>query len=338
MKKILCCISLGLGFALSAQSPVEYMNQISSEFKAIQGATWDYTKSVAKNKSARKVDKNRVELVKTISASIEKVKKVGDFKGQTYYRDSILSYLEMNKAVVSHDYEKIMNLEEIAEQSYDLMDAYMAAQEAASDKLAEYGEMVDVVEKKFASENDINLIESSDKISLKLKKASEVFDYYNPVYLIFFKSYKQEAYLSESLSKGDISGMEQNKSSLAGFAQEGLDKLEALQAYNGDPSLKAACTDMLTFYHEEAEKHYLVLIDYQTTKEAFEKAKAVIDTKKPNDRTQEDVDNYNAVVKEYNKKTAEYNSTINDLNNRRSKLINAWNNTSANFTNKHIMQ
>ena len=323
---------------MNAQSPVDYMTQISSEFKAIQGATWDYTKSVAKNKSARKVDKNRVELIKTISASIEKVKKIGDFKGETYYRDSILSYLVMNKAVVSHDYEKIMNLEEIAEQSYDLMDAYMAAQEAASDKLSEAGEMVDAVEKRFASENNINLIESTDKISLKLKKASEVFDYYNPVYLIFFKSYKQEAYLSEALSKGDVSGMEQNKSSLASFAQEGLDKLAAIKDYNGDPSLKAACTDMLKFYLDEAEKHYLVLIDFQTTKEAFEKAKTQIDSKKPNERTQADVDNYNAMVKEYNNKTAEYNSTINDLNNRRSKLLNNWNNTSANFTNKHIMQ
>lgn len=338
MKKILCCMSLGLSFMLSAQSPVDYMTQISSEFKAIQTATWDYTKSVAKNKSARKVDKNRVELVKTISESIEKVKKVGDFKGQTYYRDSILSYLVMNKAVVSHDYEKIMNLEEISEQSYDLMDAYMAAQEAASDKLAEYGEMVDAVEKKFAAENDIKLIESTDKISLKLKKASEVFDYYNPVYLVFFKSYKQEAYLSDALSKGDVSGMEQNKSSLAAFAQEGLGKLADMKDYNGDPSLKTACTDMLRFYLDEAEKQYPVLIDFQASKEAFEKAKAVIDGKKPNERTQEDLDNYNAVVKEYNNKTAEYNSTINDLNNRRSKLINAWNNNSANFTNKHIMQ
>ncbi|MFN5417510.1 MAG: hypothetical protein ACK5B9_10670 [Flavobacteriia bacterium] len=338
MKQIITSLALIFSFTLLAQSPVEYMNQISSEFKAIQSATWDYTKSVAKNKSARKVDKNRVELAKTIAKSIEKVKKIADFNGSGYYRDSVLSYLNMNLAVVSQDYEKIMNLEEIAEQSYDLMDAYMAAQEAASDKLAQYGEMVDVEEHKFAKENNINLIESSDKIGLRLKKAGEVYDYYNPVYLIFFKAYKQEAYLSDALTKGDVSGMEQNKSSLSSVSQEGLGKLDAVKDFNGDLSLKNVCIDMLKFYQEEADKHYQVLIDFQTTKEGFEKAKANIESKKDTERTQEDIDNYNAMVKEYNTKTAEFNSTINDLNNKRSKLLNAWNNGSANFTNKHIMQ
>lgn len=337
MKKLITCFSFFLALSVSAQSAVDYMNQISSEFKLIQGATWDYTKAVAKNKSAKKVNKNRLELVKTISSSIEKVKKISDYNGETYYRDSVLSFLNMNKAVVAQDYEKIMNLEEIAEQSYDLMDAYMAAQEAASDKLSQYGDMVDEMEHKFAKDNNINLIESSDKVGLRLKKAGEVFDYYNPVYLIFFKSYKQEAYLSDALGKGDVSGMEQNKSSLATFAQEGLDKLGAIKDFNGDLSLKTACEDMLKFYKEEAEKHYVVLIDFQTTKEGFEKAKKSIEAKKDTERTQEDVDNFNKLVKEFNNKTAEYNSTINDLNNRRTKLLNNWNNGSANFTNKHIM-
>jgi regulator of RNase E activity RraB len=317
-----------------AQNPVEYMNQVSSEFKSIQSATWDYTKSVAKNKSAKKVNKNRLELIKTISSSIEKVKKVGAYNGETYYRDSILSYLEMNKAVVAQDYEKIMNLEEIAEQSYDLMDAYITAQEAASDKLAAYGEMVDEVEKRFAKENNINLIESTDKIGLKLKKAGEVYDYYNPIYLIFFKSFKQEAYLLDAMNKADVAAMEQNKSTLETFATEGLELLKGKVAFNGDESLKNAAIEQLKFYQEEAQK-FQVLIDFQSTKDAFEKAQKDMEAKKGK-QTQEDVDTYNALVKEYNMKIAEYNSTINDLNNKRSKLLNNWNNTANSFTSKHV--
>ena len=325
-----------LSFSQNSQKAVEYMTAVSGEFKAIQNATWDYTRSVAKNKSARKVDKNRVELLQTISNTLTKVKKMGAYDGKTYFRDSTIAFLEMNKSVVSQDYEKIMNMEEIAEQSYDLMEAYMKAQEVASEKLSQAGDRINEAEKKFAAENNINLIESSDKVSNKLKKAGEMYDYYNPVYLIFFKSYKQELYFMDALQKGDVSGMEQNKSMLSKTAQEGLDLLKAVNAFKGDESLKKACVDMLTFYKEEADKKFQVFIDFQSTKESFDKAKKTMETKKEKDRTQEDVNNYNTLVKEYNKATGDYNNMNTELNNKRNKLIESWNNTSNAFTNRHI--
>lgn len=340
MKKLLllgiCSFLTFVSFSQNSQKAVEYMNVISGEFKAIQNATWDYTRSVAKNKSARKVDKNRVELLQTISVALGKVKKIGAYEGKTYFRDSTIAFLEMNKSVVSQDYEKIMNMEEIAEQSYDLMEAYMKAQEVASDRLSEAGDRISEVEKKFAAENNINLIESSDKVSNKLKKAGEMYEYYNPVYLIFFKSYKQELYFMDALQKGDVSAMEQNKSMLSKTAQEGLALIKAVSAFKGDETLKKACADMLTFYQEEAEKKFQVFIDFQSTKESFDKAKKTMESKKEKDRTQEDVNNYNALVKEYNKATGDYNNMNTELNNKRSKLIDNWNNMSGAFTNRHI--
>lgn len=337
MKKLLLAGVIATFSATTyAQNALEYMNTIGAEFKAIQNATWDYTRSVAKNKSARTVDKNRVELIQTITTSLNKVKKIQPFNGKTYFRDSTIAFLEMNKSVVAQDYEKIMNMEEIAEQSYDLMEAYMKAQEVAGDKLSAAGDRISDVEKKFADENKITLIEASDKVSNKLKKAGEMYDYYNPVYLIFFKSYKQEAYFMDALNKNDVSGMEQNKSMLSKTAQEGIDEMAKMAAFKGDESLKKAVLDVLNFYKEEADKKFQVFIDFQTTKEGFEKAKKNIESKKEKDRTKEDIDNYNKLVNEYNKATTEYNNVNNDLNKRRSKLIDTWNSTANSFTNKHI--
>jgi len=318
------------------KSAVEYMNQISQEFTAIQAATWEYTRSVAKNKGDKKVEKNRAELVQTISEALARVKKVPAFEEETYFRDSTVAFLELHKIVVSQDYEKIMNLEDISEQSYDLMEAYMKAQEIASDKLAEAGERIEQVEHKFAGEYKITLIESKDKTSEKLKNASEVYDYYNPVYLIFFKSYKQEAYLMEALNKGDVAAMEQNKSALSKTAAEGMEKITEVHAYKSDGSLVKACEDMLKFYQDEADRKFQVLIDFQTTKTGFDKAKAALEAKKEKDRTQADIDNFNQLVNEFNKATGDYNKTIQELNANRTKFLNNWNNASANFTSKHI--
>jgi hypothetical protein len=340
MKKTILLLSLLIStFSIgqTTKNALDYMNVISAEFKAIQSATWDYTRSAAKNKSARKIEKNRIELIQTISSSITKVKKMPEYKGEGYYRDSILSFLEMNKAVVSEDYEKIMNLEEIAEQSYDYMEAYLLAQKVASDKLHEAGERVDSVEQQFAKENNINLIKGEgDKVSVKLKKAGEVYAYYNPVYLIYFKSYKQEIYLLDALKKGDVSAMEQNRSMLEKTAEEGLKQLAKIKAFNGDESLKKAAIDMLTFYLDEAKNKIQTLIDFQTTIEGFEKAKATMESTKPKDRTQDDIDEYNKLVGEYNSGSAKYNKVNEELNNKRSKCIDNWNKTADNFTSKHV--
>lgn len=323
-------------YAQKFNSAFEYLEYIGKEFKSVQKATWDYTRTVAKNKSAKKVDKTRTELVQTIVVALNKIKRMDGWEGNSAYKDSTVSFLELNKAVVSYDYEKIMNLEEIAEQSYDLMEAYMAAQALANDKLEAAGERIETMERKFAADNKINLIEATDKTTKNLQRAGVVYDYYNPLYLIFFKSYKQEAYLMEALSKFDVSGMEQNKATLAKFSAEGLSQLSSVKSFEGDESLKKACADLLTFYQDEAGAKFQTLIDFSATKDAFEKAKKNIDSKKEKDRTKEDIDAFNKLVNEFNKATNDFNKINTELNNSRAKCINNWNNAAQNFTNKHI--
>lgn len=330
-------VAVNISFGQDSQKALEYMNVISAEFKNIQSATWEYTKSVAKNKSAKKVEKTRIDLLKTIDQSIAKVKKIPAYSGNSYFRDSTVSFLELNKSVVAQDYEKIMDLEEIAEQSYDLMEAYMLAQDVANQKISDAGDRIIQVEKRFAEEHNITLIDGgSDKISEKLKKAGEMYDYYNPIYLLFFKAYKQELYFLDALQRGDLSGMEQNNSMLAQTAKECIDSLKKIKDFNGDLSLKNTCMEILNFYLDESKSKFTVFIDFQAKKEGFEKAKSNMESKKEKDRTKEDIDNYNSFVKEYNAATAEYNKVNNELNSKRSKLINSWNNSSSNFTSKHL--
>lgn len=75
----------------------------------------------------------------------------------------------MTYTVLKEDFDKILDMEDIAEQSYDFMEVYVLAKELA---------------------NNITLVEGEmDKKSQKINKASNVLEYYNDVYLIFFKSY-----------------------------------------------------------------------------------------------------------------------------------------------------
>ena len=335
----LILLLMATGFTSSSQdlkTAGGYFSRITSVFEPIQRDMWDYTKAVAHNKSAKKVESRRKELISSINKGIGTIKRLKDFEGDASLRDSTLSFLDVSKAVIEQNYSKIMEMEEIAEQSYDYMEAYIMAQQKANEIMKQSGENIDAAQKTFAGNHNINLMESEDKISKKLEQASRVYQYYNKVYLIFFKSYKQEMYLLEATKKGDVNGMEQNKNSLLKFATEGLESLKEIKSFDGDGSIKIACQQILAFYKEEAEKKYQDIIDFQLKKDNFEKEKTAMESRPQKERTQAMVDSYNKAVNEFNNAVKRVNQRNEELNNSRSKLLNNWNSSADSFTRSHV--
>lgn len=323
-------------FAQSTTNAGEYMTYFSEQYTAIQKDTWSYVRAISHGKSARKVDKKRTELLSTISSALNKAKRAKAFKENTAYRDSVVAYFSMVQIVLNEDYSKIMDMEEIAEQSYDLMEAYMTARDVASDKLSAASEMIDREHRKFANENDVTIIESESKLGNNMKIANLVYDHYNEVYLIFFKSFKQELYLIEAMQNKDVSAIQQNRNALIASSKEGFEKLKNVELYNNDPIMVNATKELLEFYLKEAEKDVDVMLDYLEKSENFNKIKTSFDQKKEKNRTKEDVDNYNEAVNDMNKAVNAYNA-MNEISNKiRSSLIDDWNNSSDKFTSKNI--
>lgn len=317
------------------KNPGEYFEKINTEFGAISDEMWDYTSAIAHGKKARTVENKRKELIGQITTSMNKIKHMPAFEGNTAYRDSAVSYLKLNKIVLNEDYAKIVDMEEVAEQSYDAMEAYMMVKDKADEKCSAAGDMIEAEGQKFAAEHNINLVDSKDKIGKKLEEAGKVYKYYNAIYLIFFKSYKQEIYLVDAQNKSDFNAMEQNKNALAKNSVDGQQILATIKDFKGDLSVKNACMDILKFYESEATKKYDDISSFYLEKEKFDKIKSSFEAKGAK-RTQSDIDQYNSAIKDFNATSEKYNKTNNELNENRSKLLNKWNDASARFTDKHV--
>ncbi|MCX6247950.1 MAG: hypothetical protein NTW10_09465 [Bacteroidetes bacterium] len=313
-----------------------YMDKINKELNAIMVDTWDYTSEVAHGKSARMVEIKRKDLVRTSKMAMERVSKMQPYNGSSQYRDSVVSFLNINYLVLKEDYEKILNMEEIAEQSYDKMEAYLLAQELADAKLDSASERMEEQERIFAASNHINLIENQDKVAKKLEKAGAVMKYYHQVYLIFFKCYKQEAYLLDAMIKDDINAMEQNKNALDEVSVKSLEKLKTIPPYKNDKNLTNACKNSLDFYHAEASVKMETIIDFYMQKEKFMKIKKSLDSKPQSTRSREDVDQYNSALAEYNPYLSRFNKVNNEVNRDRSRILDDWNKTVKNFLDKHV--
>lgn len=314
----------------------EYLGRIGEQFGEISKDLMSYSSATAHGRGARKVEKKRQELIGTLKQAEFNVRKLRPFNENSQLRDTVASYLHLSRIVLTEDFGKIINLEDVAEQSYDAMEAYLLAKELAYDKLDQSFDRVKEQQKAFAQKYEIKLIENESELSRKLEKAGQVNSYYNQVYLVFFKSTKDEAYLMEALSKGDVNAMEQTKNALAASSAEGLKKLTQIGVYNYDATLKIACSQMLTFLQQEANDKIPGQIDFYLKKENFEKLKKALDSKRQSDRTQEDIDQYNKSLKEYNDAVTRYNTVNNELNKKRSVVFDQWNKAVDDFMAKHV--
>lgn len=294
-----------------------------------------YLSGMSHGKSARKVEKRRLEVVKAISDTRYEIMGMPPYKGDRTLKDTTVAYLKILNSVFNEDYGKIVNMEEIAEQSYDLMEAYMLAQEKANEKLQQASVRQGEMQKQFAAKHNINMIESESVSDAKMKVAGNVMKHYNEVYLVFFKAYKQEAYLMDAVNQKNVNSIEQNINSLQNFSEQGLEKLKDLKGYNNDGSLIIACRNILNFYKDEAKKGS-AMTDFFLKEENFTKLKKQFDSKTGTKRTQLDAEQFNKAVNDINSASNNFNAVNNELNKQRSKSLDGWNNAVKKYLDEHV--
>lgn len=325
-----------LACTAQAQQAVTYLGAISKEFTLISKDMMSYTSAASHARGAKKIEKRRLELINQIRQAEVNVRKMRPFNNDTGLRDSVVEYFNISRAVMQEDFARIVDMEEVAEQSYDAMEAYLLAKELAGQKMDKAFEKAGRQYEAFAKKNNITLTGGESEVSQKLAAASKVYSYYNKLYLLFFKSYKDETYLLEAIHNGTVSSKEQTKQALLASATEGLAAVGPIPGFKGDVTLKTACQKILSFYKDEAQTKAAMLIDFELKKENFEKVKEAFEAKNPIDRTQEDVNIYNAAVKDYNAAIGKVNAAMGDLDKTRTQLLNNWNKMADQFLDRHV--
>lgn len=327
---ILVCVTLS-SLAQDFSTPGGYLTHFSKTIETVNQTYMNYLSAVSHGKSARKVEKLRNKTLDAILMAKGEIAGAPGFKGDKIYRDATSAYIKTCYSVFNEDYHKIVNMEEIAEQSYDMMEAYLLAQKMAGEKLKEASDKQSVALKEFAAKHNIQLTDSKDELDIKLEKAGKVNEYYNKIYLIFFKSYKQDMYLTDAINKSDLNGMEQSRNALETYATAGLEELSSLGSFESDATVLAACKASLNFYKQVATQKMEPISSFVLANDNFTKLKKNFDVMPAARRTQADVDNFNKAVNDINKASNAYNKANNDINKQRTDMLNKWNGAVKDF-------
>ncbi|HEX8039343.1 MAG TPA: hypothetical protein VF490_09325 [Chryseosolibacter sp.] len=323
--------------SFSQELAVEHMKFFTTREQELSKKYMDYISQVAHGNRARKMEKRRQEVIAEIRQSLNEATRLRPYKGDASLRDAYKTYWDILLKVFNEDYHKIVNMEEIAEQSYDQMEAYLLAQEKAGEVLSDAQDDIEPVFNAFASKNNIRLVSNGEsKLDKQMRQVGLVNSYYHQLYLIFFKTYKQEAYVMEALNRKDVNGLEQNRTTLLKYAEEGLQKVDTMKAFKGDGSLVTACRKVLEFQKLEAANQLAGIGDFLLKNDEFEKVKKAFDSKPASKRTQADIDLYNKAVDEFNNAVQASNKLLAGMNGGRDKVMTNWDVTRKRFLEMHV--
>lgn len=324
-------------FTAQAQddSPVAYLNGFDKPLDAVSKKYIQYMSAASHGASVRKSEKKRQDLLAQVDKSRGDITGLGYYKGDKTFQQSTLEYLKMVNNNLNENYAKMVNLEEIAEQSYDNMEAYMLLKQKVSERMEETSKKMHDSQKEFCKKYNINLIQNEDEQGKKINAMNKVSTYYDDMYLIFFKCNAQEDDMMEAIKKKNVSGIEQLKSAMVKYADEGLSRLDTFKAFNGDASLMQACRKALQFYKKEADQA-AIYTDYFMKETAFDGAKKNFETNPSAKSSKTEVEKYNKAVSEMNKANDSYNKANQDLNQQRTDMYNNWNQSVSQFLDKNM--
>ena len=147
-------------FAQDFKSPLEFLEYIGKQEVNITKETWKYTKTIAHSKSGRKIEATRKNLIKSIQTAKNNVLKLKNgYNGDVEYRDIIIEYLNVSEIIITEDYSKIIDLQEVSEQSYDYMEAYIKMQDLVNQRMDAEQQKLSAGQKKFAAKHNITISE-----------------------------------------------------------------------------------------------------------------------------------------------------------------------------------
>src|SRR5450631_4134187 len=323
------------GYPQAIENAGDYMTAMTNAQVEMDQKYMAYVSASAHSRRAKKVERLRTAALESIDNAKYKTIDLPKYKGDNSLRQASIDYIQFCYRIFNEDYTKIVNMEEIAEQSVDQMQAFLLLEEKASEKLQEASENLAKAEKEFAAKYGVNIVDSKTELTDKMGTAGKVNHYCDKIYILFFKCNWEDGQLFNALNAHKLNDAEQARNSLIGFVQEGLAALQAdsLRSFQGNPGLAAGCREALQFYGSMAKNDIPKLTDFYLKEENFDKIKSSLEAKGSN-KTKEDVDQYNKSVKDINTSVINFNQLNQDLNKRRQEVVQNWETSEKTFRDR----
>ncbi|GJM36271.1 MAG: hypothetical protein DHS20C18_52720 [Saprospiraceae bacterium] len=279
--------------------PVKYFDYLNNEHAAIVSKNLEYVQYSVHSDDYAEVEGKRIDLIKQLAQAIVKVAALPSFEEDGNMRNEMSEVLKLYLESYEIEFSEINDLKRESKESFETMERYLAAQDAAEKKIADAAERFQEAQRVFAKKHHITLLEGEK--NSEIEQINQVNAYYRAIFLKYFKVSKQHSELSDAMQAKEIDRMEKARIKLIQDAQAELKILKLMPDFNGDSGYRVGAIAILDFYKGLAEDGY----------------KKVVEILRKEQLTQEDVDTYNGVIEHYNESVTrlinEYNQALDQL-------------------------
>ncbi len=279
--------------------PVQYFDYLNNEHAGIVNKNLEYVQYSVHSDDYNEVEQKRLDLIKQLAQAIIKVATLPAYEGDSGMRDEMQEVLKLYLESYEIEFSEINTLKRESKDSFEAMERYLEAQDAAEKKIADAAERFQDAQRAFAKSHNITLLEGAK--NTEIEQINHVNAYYRAVFLKYFRVSKQHSEVSEAMQAKEAEQMDKARLKLQQIAQSELKILKLMPDFNGNTAYRDGAVAILEFYLGLAQDGY----------------KKVVNILKKEQLTQEDVDVYNQVIEHYNINATrlinEYNQALDQL-------------------------
>ncbi|MGF1533447.1 MAG: hypothetical protein ACFCUI_07075 [Bernardetiaceae bacterium] len=267
--------------------PVAYNNFLAEQMNDVATSNLVYIAHSVHSEDLNLTEKKRQEVLQEIERARQIIQVKEPYtKGEAVKAES-LAVLDMYREAFALDFKQINVLKTSSKETYEAMKAYLAAQDAAEDKLHKAADRFAKARQKYLKAHELTATEQQkDPLEAQIKTMGAANRYIRQVFLTYFRVFRQDINLSEALQKGEKNKLEGYRLELIKAAEQALQELGKMEGFEGDYNLLNQTTDLIRFYRDLGNQQFK---DISRISQLEDSA-----------LTQADVDTFNEAVRQYN--------------------------------------
>jgi hypothetical protein len=289
MFRIILLFLFGFGnLAVQAQqtidNPIVYFDFFNQEHSALAQKNMEYLQYAVHSDDLGVIAEKRLALLAQVQQSQARMSQLPDFAGDTGLKATMTEVLQTYEELFEVGFQEVEFLKLSAQDGFDQMEKYLAAQTAAEQKMAGASAKLLATQQQFAKANNI-LLQMEPGSVTEAQQLNALNEYQRNIFLRSFRVGKLNAQFLLAIEQEDTGHLEQIRQQLLQATNEEIPQLKKVAAYNGDTAYRDAVVAQLEILQALAKDDYPALV----------KVKA-----KGDQLTQEDVDAFNTAISKVN--------------------------------------
>ncbi|MEL6719560.1 MAG: hypothetical protein AAFP82_12660 [Bacteroidota bacterium] len=288
--------------SLNAQTIQEinrYLTYFNNQHIEVNNLAMTYLQYSVHSDDFGTIEKQRQKLIQQLNSSVEFMEKIKPIEGGEELRNTALEVFQSYLESFNLDFVNLMQLKIDSKSSYEAMEKYFAARKEAEKKVDGAAERYAKAQEAFATKHNIQIQEAEENSGVQ--ELNLLNNYHQSIFLKYSKILMRNNEFMQYLNEQEMDNITTSRLQLVKDTGETIKILEVMPAFKEDTEYR----DAVTAFVREIQK--LAVGDYKDLETILKKAET--------ERTQEDVNVFNAAMQNFQTVIPQINAVVNEKGN-----------------------